>query len=160
MSSDKVGSDGESRDSLRQILLSREQFEMIFQVTHQLPNYQEERLIGEGLTPQGLEFLIDLLGSLQGLAERCARIRLIVVDAPTVDALETSTVEATSGGNAGELEAVGRLPKDLAALWPQILQFASKSLGERELFLRTGYNAGEVRDTIAALSCLSARPGD
>jgi hypothetical protein len=138
-------------NSSRQIILSREQFEAIYQVTIELRNYQEERLIREGMTAQKLDTLTDLVRSLREPAEQSSKVRIHVVESPIFDALATSGLEAELDESQTEWEAVGQLPEAIAVTWQSLLRFVVSSLGDREIFLRTGYDANEVSDAISAL---------
>jgi hypothetical protein len=151
MASSSASADEGDRSRRRQIILGPEQFEVIFQVTHQLPNYQEERLISEGMSPHGLDLLVELLGFLRGPAESSSRVRIWVAEVSDVDPLATIALEAGSESLEGEWVAVGRLPEAVAVVWQPLLRFVVSSMGERELFLRTGYRADEIDAAIDAL---------
>jgi hypothetical protein len=151
MSSSNTSAEASGRSPSQQIILSQEQFEVIFQLTHQLPNYEEERLVNEGMNPYGLDLLIELLDSLRGLVDRSSRVQIQVADVSAVDPLMTSAMEASSEGLEGEWVAIGRLPAAIAVVWQPLLRFVVSSLGERELFLRTGYRADEIDGAIDAL---------
>lgn len=138
-------------NSPRQIILSRQQFEVIYQVTIELDNYQEERLAKEGLTPWMLESLTDLVRYLRGPAEQSSKVRIRVVESPVVDALPFVGLQAGLGESENQWEAVGQLDATIAAAWQSLLRFVVSSLGDREIFLRSGYRADEVNAAIGAL---------
>jgi hypothetical protein len=151
MSSGSNAADCAGRRPWPQIILSSEEFEVIFQVTHQLPNCPEERLSREGMSPEKVDLLIEIINSLRSLAESSSKVRIQVVDAATVDPLATSTLESASQDAGSEWEAVGRLPESLASVWQSLLKFVVSWLGKRELFLRTGHTLNEVSAAIDAL---------
>lgn len=135
----------------RHILLSPRQFEVIFQVTIQLRNYQVERLNREGMTPRMLEFLSDLVRSIRSIADQSSMVRIQVVEGQTDGLPVTPVLELGPGRSGAQLEAVGQLPESIAEIWQSLLKFVISSLGDRELFLRTGYYSDEIDAAIKVL---------
>ncbi|WP_093146879.1 hypothetical protein [Saccharopolyspora antimicrobica] len=85
--SDEQGDRG-VRPPASTIVLSVDQFEVIFQVTHQLPNFQEARLIELGCTAADLQTLIGTLREIDVRVAGASRVCICLRD----DELET-TVE-------------------------------------------------------------------
>ncbi|HEX6467773.1 MAG TPA: hypothetical protein VF069_01660 [Streptosporangiaceae bacterium] len=151
MSYGNSGDDRASRASWSQIILKPKQFEVIYQITHELSNCPDERLDQEGMSPEGVAVLIECIDSLRSLVERSSMVRIRVIDEPNVDFQEFSALNPVSEYSRNEWEAVGELPQDIAAIWQQLLRFVVSWLGQRELFLRTGYSLNEVNAAIDEL---------
>lgn len=66
-------------------------------------------------------------------------------------ACTATAVEVNSEIPGGEWVTIGRLPEAVVVAWQPLLRFVVSSLGERELFLRTGYRADEIDAAINAL---------
>lgn len=136
----------------RVILLDLPQFEAIFQVVHQLPNFHPSRLADQGCTPADLDYLIAVVGSIQGILEGASRVRIIdsAEEAEGLSPTQASLVEVQEGGRS-VIEVQTIVPQRISALWQRLSEFVASSLGSRELALRTGYGQEEIRGAIGAL---------
>lgn len=103
------------------------------------------------MSQEKLDLLLEAIGSLRSIAERCSVVRIQITNDPAVDSFATSTLKPRSGGIENEWEAVGRLPEAVADVWQHVLKFVVSWLEQRELFLRTGYRSGETSAAIDAL---------
>jgi hypothetical protein len=141
--------DGLTDPHVRAIELTTKQFEVIFQVAHQLRNFPESRLASLGSTAVDLDYLIGLLGSINDHLEGHSRIRIDVSVADS-DASAAHLVERSGDGSpTGTL--CGILPWGIAARLRPLTEMVVSSLGPRELFLRTGYTFDEVREAMERL---------
>lgn len=128
--------------------MSSRQFEVIFQITHQLPNFQESRLEALGCTQADLDSLLAALGPIRDQADSSSRVHIDLYDPSDLTGIALADVRDDIGG-AG---ARGRLPLKLAVRWNSLAELVISALSPRELFLRTGYDFDEIRDAIAKLA--------
>jgi hypothetical protein len=134
------------------ILLSRQQFEVVFQVTHQILNFQESRLLGLGYTAHDLDLLIDSLGSINDRIEGCSRVRIDIIPKESTASLPQSIDAMGDEAHGGStMEVQGVLPLRIAVGWKSLTELVVSALGPRELFLRTGYNFDEVKEAIEGI---------
>lgn len=151
MFSDGQG-DRAARSPTSAIVLTVDQFEVIFQVTHQLPNLQESRLMELGCVAANLQ---TLLGVLREIDARMAGASLICIWLRD-DATETTVEVRNSSGEVNDVGAQGAdvmaaLPLRIGGRWYALAELVVSALGDRGLFLRTGYGSDEVRSAVAGL---------
>lgn len=119
-------------------LLTEEEFEVIFQVTKELPNMREDRLETAGMTIEDVRSLLAVL--------RVCRAEL------RSDSLVSIGVEAEgSANNPGNVVHV-TIPEPLASKWLPLTELVISALEDLgELWLRTGYRSDVIRDATALL---------
>jgi hypothetical protein len=151
MFSDKQGDRG-TRPPASVITLSVDQFEVIFQVTHQLPNFQESRLMELGCTAADLQTLIDALREIDARMAGASRVCIWLRDdeAETTAEVHIPSVEVNDVG-APSTEVMTTLPLRIGRRWYALAQLVVSALRSRELFLRTGHGADEVRAAVVGL---------
>ncbi|TGN72332.1 hypothetical protein E5083_30030 [Streptomyces bauhiniae] len=151
MFSDEQGDRG-ARPPASVIVLSVDQFEVIFQVTHQLPNFQESRLMELGCTAADRQTLIDALREIDARVAGASRVCIWLRDdeAESTVEVQISSGEVNDAG-APSTEVIATLPLRIGRRWYALAQLVVSSLGSRELFLRTGYGADEVRAAVVGL---------
>ncbi|MFD5098954.1 hypothetical protein [Streptomyces albidochromogenes] len=151
MFSDEQG-DRDARSLAAVIVLSVDQFEVIFQVTHQLPNFQESRLMELGCTAADLQTLIGALREIDARVAGASRVCIWLRD----DEAEITVEAQISSGEVNDVgapsaEVVANLPLRIGRRWYALAQLVVSALGSRELFLRTGYGSDEVQAAVAGL---------
>ena len=129
------------------IFLSPHQFEMIFQITYQLPNLQESRLEALGFSQTDLDRLLAALRRIRDRAGESSRVRIDICEGNGED---VDLDEA--GGGTAQAEIRVKLPHSLANRWNSLAELVISALSPRELFLRTGYDLSEIRSAIAELA--------
>ncbi|MEU8347317.1 hypothetical protein AB0C74_36935 [Spirillospora sp. NPDC048832] len=128
------------------IVLSVDQFEIIFQVTNQLPNFQESRLLELGCTATDLRKLVGALREIDARMAGAERVCIGLRDDEAELAVEVNDVGASGA------EVVAALPLRIGRRWYALAQLVISALGSRELFLRTGYGSDEVQAAVAGLA--------
>ncbi|MFE0346841.1 hypothetical protein [Streptomyces griseoluteus] len=151
MFSDEQG-DRDARPLAAVIVLSVDQFEVIFQVTHQLPNFQESRLLEVGCTAADLQTLIGVLREIDARVAGASRVCIWLRD----DEAEITVEVHISSGEVNDVgdpsaEVMAALPLRIGRRWYALAQLVVSALGSRELFLRTGYGFDEVQAAVAGL---------
>lgn len=134
------------------VVLSVDQFEVILQVTHQLPNFQESRLMEFGCTAADLQTLIGMLREIDARVAGASRVCIWLRDNET----EIPVGVGFSSGDANDADApssevMATLPSRIGGHWFALTQLVVSALGPRELFLRTGYGTDEVEAAVARL---------
>jgi hypothetical protein len=141
-------SDDRDGRQARALFLSSPQFEVIFQITHQLSNFQESRLEALGCSHTDLDSLLVALGPIRDQADTSSRVRIDLYD----DTDKTGLALEDVGADIDGAEAHGRLPREVAVRWKSLTDLVISALSPRELFLRTGYDLDVIRDAIARLA--------
>ncbi|AVH58230.1 MULTISPECIES: hypothetical protein [Streptomyces] len=151
MFSDEQGDRGASPPA-SVIVLSVDQFEVIFQVTYQLPNFQESRLMELGCTTADLQTLVGALREIDARVAGASRVCIWLRDDEAEFAVEVqiSSGEVNDVGAPGA-EVMATLPLRIGRRWYALAQLVVSALGSRELFLRTGYGSDEVQAAVAGL---------
>lgn len=133
------------------LLLSSADFEVIFQVTKEAPNLRDAQLTVAGMTSTEVTQLLFVLRSMRSHMKGAVRVR--------IDLEGEDTPGPANGGQedieSAEFEARGRIPATLASHWGTLMQEIIRVLGQRELYLRTGYKLDEIRSAIS--NALGAR---
>ncbi|MER8047491.1 hypothetical protein [Streptomyces sp. NPDC094032] len=151
MFSDEKGDPGASSPA-PVVVLSVDQFEVIFQVTHQLPNFQESRLMEIGCTVADLETLIGALREIDACVAGASRVCIWLRDDEAEIAVEVQMFSGETGDVAApSVEVRATIPLRIARRWYALAQLVVSALGYRELFLRTGFDSGEVQAAVAVL---------
>ena len=151
MFSDEQGGRG-AKPTASVIVLSVDQFEVIFQITNQLPNFPESRLMEFGCTAVDLQTLIDVLRDIDARVAGASRVCIWLRD----DEAEIAAgVQISSGGvndvGAPSAEVMATLPLRIGRRWYALARLVVSALGSRELFLRMGYEADEGRAAVVGL---------
>jgi hypothetical protein len=152
MSSDDEGQCG-PRSLPREFVLTVDQFEVLFQVTHQLPNFQESCLSDLGFTAADLQQLTTMLRGVDVRVSEASRVRILLCG----DEMESvAELVATKGevdeGDISPREVRATLPSRIAERWYELTRLVATALGSRELFLRTGYEPEEVEAAASILN--------
>jgi hypothetical protein len=133
-------------------VLEWEQFEVVFQLTVQMSWLPRERLSDYSLAQSEVERLANIVRGLRSSSAVSNYVRFDVLDAERTD-LFTVSLPAShlEDGNLGVV-AVAVVPARVVFDWANALEFFAFSwLGDRELFLRTGFHSGEAREAIDLL---------
>ena len=136
--------------SARTVCLASRDFEIIFQVTHQAPNFSESRLTALGCTSEDLDLLIAALGPMSKGAERSSEVCIEFYDEAAPD--RPAAARGMETDDPSDSTVRGRLPIRFVAQWNSLTKLVVSSLSPRELFLRTGYEFDEIRAALARLS--------
>lgn len=136
--------------------LSSDDFEVIFQVTKELHSLPAERLAQIGYSVgQGDE----LLAALRGVRIQAKDASIVEIDFADLDgkgAPPTTSGQSRADTNDGPTANVQlTIPRAMASKWQALTTAIVHTLGERELFLRTGYRVEEVQDSTRLLGALS-----
>ncbi|WP_162929151.1 hypothetical protein [Streptomyces sp. YIM 130001] len=136
----------------RSITLGVDQFEVIFQVTHQTVNLQESRPMEIGFTAAELQKLIDALRNVDAHVADASRvcIQLGGDEAEAPAGLRVLAGEA-DGAGASRSEVTAGIPSRIVKQWHALVQPIVSALGSRELFLRAGFGPDEVEAAVVGL---------
>jgi hypothetical protein len=128
------------------INLTRQEFEVAFQVSHQAANFQESRLSKLGVSLAELDALLSLLGSVRNRVAGAVDIQIRFRSDGDADL----GIDGHGTGSAGSPEdvIVVSVPRSWETRWRSILELAQSGLSEREMFLRTGYGREEVEEAV------------
>lgn len=132
------------------ITLPIQQFKVIYQVIKEIPNVAWERAPEE----LGSQEIIDQVLRVARSARRAAKdSEASMVEFTTPEAhLQSEEFSATVEHDNGVTIVHASATAGHLSLWPSIVDFISRSLGEREAFLRTGYTTVEISSATAHLS--------
>jgi hypothetical protein len=133
------------------------EFEMIFQVTKELRSLSGERLIEIGYGPTQVDYLLTALRVVRAHAEDVSIIQFDFNPGNIGEPLTTNPVLQSNvdPNDRPTVEVRMEIPWGIAADWYALANAIILALGERELFLRTGYSVDEVREAIRSLVRLS-----
>jgi hypothetical protein len=133
------------------ITIASAEFTVVLQLTHELPNMPPERLSANGFSNLDVEYLSGMMRAFRRISDQYAQVRFDIVDmegAGPCDDLSSNVHVEVCGS---EVVAVAALRREVASRWPNALDFVTSWLGDRELFLRTGFQLGEAREAIDLL---------
>lgn len=149
-SGDRSGREGGTQ--IRAIVLSVDQFEVIYQLAHQLLNFQESRLVEFECTNADLQKLIATLRQIDARTAEASRVRIILGDYGTENPAEVRFSVSEVDDSGGPRSVVwATLPSHIGGRLHALAQLVVSALGARELFLRTGYNPDEVKAAVREL---------
>jgi len=147
-----MNSDSRRDDNTGSIVLEWEQFEVVFQLTVQMSWLPHERLSDYSLAQSEVERLVNIVRVLGPSRSVYNYVRFDVLNAERADWLTGSLPAPHFEEEDLGVVAVVALPACVVSDWANALEFVAFSwLGDRELFLRTGFHSGEARDAIDLL---------
>jgi hypothetical protein len=147
-----MNSDSHSDDRPGRVLLDWEQFEAVFQLTVQMSWLPHERLSDYKLAQSEVDRLVDIVRGLRRSSGASNHVRFDVVDAEQAGWLAGSLLATRLEERDLGVVAVAVLPARVISEWASALEYVSSSwLGDRELFLRTGFHLSEAREAIDLL---------
>ncbi|GAA2412927.1 hypothetical protein GCM10010420_47980 [Streptomyces glaucosporus] len=141
----------------RSITLEIDQFGALFQVTYQVSEFPESRLLNTGCTADDLRSLITTLRSVRAKLEDASLVRLSLVSEGAGDVDRSASVKESGVGDESVREVGAAVPLRIAERWHDLARIAVDGLGPREVFLRTGYRPDEVDSMMAVLKSISPR---
>jgi hypothetical protein len=144
-------SDSVLDDMSDSIAIASAQFAVICQLTHEFPNMPPERLSAYGFSNSDVEYLTSMMRAFRRLADRYAQVRFDVIDMEGAGLRDHRSSDVNIEACGSEFVAVAALPREVASRWPHALDFVASWLGDRELFLRTGFHSGEAHEAIDLL---------
>jgi hypothetical protein len=131
------------------LVLNRHELDVIFQVTYDLSNFGESRLVERGCSESDLNALLLVLRALRDRATEQSTILIKVRDerlSSVADGLEEEVIS-------------GWIPKRIAQRWSSLAEIVTSGHSGRELFLRTGYEIDDIRRSLARLAELTIDEG-
>lgn len=131
------------------ITVASAEFAVVRQLTHELPNMPPRHLSAQGFSSSNVEYLSSMMRAFRRIDDQYAQVRFDVVDTEGSGLRGDPDVRIEARGS--EVVAVATLGREVASRWPHALDFVISWLGDRELFLRTGFNSGEAREAINLL---------
>ncbi|GAA2410964.1 hypothetical protein GCM10010420_44750 [Streptomyces glaucosporus] len=141
----------------RSITLDPDQFNALYQVTHQISEFPASRLLETGCTADDLRSLITLLRDVKDRLEGVSRIRLLLIPGEVGDVGRPASAEESGADGESVREVRAAVPLRLAERWHDLARIAVDGLGPREVFLRTGYRPEEVDSMMTVLESASPR---
>jgi hypothetical protein len=145
-------SSSSQEDPLHRVELSPDQLELIFQIVHQLENFDAPRLNNQVQERARLDYLVATVNSIRDLLADASMIQIFTTTDKSEDSGQGQSFLATVQREDRLLTEVRAfLKEDMFDQLQSLTQFAVSSLGQRELFLRTGYHPSEIEDAIRAL---------
>jgi hypothetical protein len=144
-------SDSMQDDMSDSITITLSQFAVIGQLTYELPNMPPDRLSAYGLSDSDVEYLTSMMRAFRRIDDQYAQARFDIVDTEDASLRGGRFGEVHIEAHGSELVAVATLRREVAAGWAEALDFVISWLGDRELFLRTGFHSGEARQAIVFL---------
>lgn len=124
-------------------------FEVIRQVTNEIPDFRGPKMSEQGWTYEIDRFLCALVRSLPRDLNPGSWIRISIVEDAGV--LPELPAKPELPLEAGE-EAVRYVPASICELWPRLLDVAWAGLGPLEARYRTGYREPEITGALAVLA--------
>jgi hypothetical protein len=142
------GSDSMQDDISDSITITPAQFAVVGQLTYELPNMPPDRLSAYGLSKVDVEYLTSMMRAFRRIDEQYAQARFDIVDTEDASLRGGRSADVHIEAHGNELVAVVALRREVAAGWSDALDSVTSWLGDRELFLRTGFHSGEAREAI------------
>lgn len=127
------------------------QFAVVGQLTFELPNMPPDRLSAYGLSGADVKYLTSIMRAFRRIDDRYTQARFDIVDTEDISLRDGRSPEVYIEAHGSELVAVAALRRQVATGWADALDFVTSWLGDRELFLRTGFHSGEARQAIVSL---------
>ncbi|MEU4647890.1 hypothetical protein [Nocardia fluminea] len=124
-------------------------FEIIRQVTTEIPNFRGPLMSEQGWTYEIDRFLCGLVRSIPRDLNSGSWVRISIVE--DTDLLPEVPPKPELPLGAGE-EAVRYVPRNICELWPRLLNVAWVGLGPLEARYRTGYREPEITDALATFT--------
>lgn len=143
---------GSILDSMKDsTMITSAEFAVVRQLTHELPNMPPERLSAYGFSNSDVEYLGGMMRALRRINEQYYQVRFDLIDSEGVGLRGDPSPDVHIEGYGSEMIVVVALRREVASRWPHALDFVTSWLGDRELFLRTGFHSGEAREAIDLL---------
>lgn len=117
------------------------EFEIIFQVMKEAPNFSEDRLQAAGCSDADLRLMMSLLRPIDRRPVRARDVCFEFSDGDLPNSLEDLSSEHVRC----------RLPRRFAQWWRPVAELITLASSPRELFLRTGYQFEQIRSMVARL---------
>jgi hypothetical protein len=131
--------------------IERAQFAAVCQLTFELPNMPLDRLSAYGLSGADVKYLTSIMRAFRRIDDEYNQARFDIVDTEDISLRDDSSPEVHIEVHGIELVAVAVLRRQVAVGWAGALDFVTSWLGDRELFLRTGFHSSEARQAIISL---------
>ena len=145
------GSDSALDNMNHSIKIASAEFAVVRQLTHELPNMPPERLSSNGFSNSDMAYLSSMMRAFRRISDQYAQVRFDIVDMEGAGPCDDFSPEVHVEVCGSEVVAVAALRREVASRWPNALDFVTSWLGDRELFLRTGFQSGEAREAIDLL---------
>jgi hypothetical protein len=128
-------------------------FEVVFQVTKEASNLRDVQLTEVGLTFEDTQELLGVLRMMRDQKEDGAGVRIDLNRGDVTDSARDLSIRVQDAISVQDTEPDihARLSVILAARWHTLLEKIIAVLGERELYLRTGFDVKTIRDKITVL---------
>jgi hypothetical protein len=136
----------------RFVSLDMATFRVIFQLTKELPNLPQRGLAEAGLTSSYADEILQFARALRIEAPEDAVVRLFVDDVQEVQFTCRLLPPGEISDRVGEKTRNAIVSRTFIDRWKSSLGEVARWLDGRELFLRTGYEVGEVAAAIRAFS--------
>ena len=127
------------------------QFAVVGQLTFELPNMPPDRLSAYGLSGADVKYLTSIVRAFRRIDNEYTQTRFDIVDTEDMSLRDGRPPEVHIEAHGSELVAVAAMRRQVAAGWADALDFVTSWLGDRELFLRTGFHSGKARQAIVSL---------
>ena len=121
-------------------------FEIIRQITNEIPDFRGPLMVEEGWTYEIDRFLCGVVRSLPGDLTPGSSVRISIVEDSEMLPEIPRKPELPLG--TGE-EAVRNVPRHIGRVWPLLLGVAWEGLGPLEARYRTGYREAEITSALA-----------
>jgi hypothetical protein len=135
-----------------ELVLDSRDFEVLFQVSKELPNLADFRLESLCLTRDDVRGFVGNLRDLRVAPVGQKRVKILVSELARVSRIRSERDPNVSG----EQLALSQL----VTAWASWLGVVVEALGERELFLRTGFEREQVMQVIDRLQSDGILPGE
>lgn len=133
--------------------IGSDEFEVIFQITKEIYSLPGERLLEVGYPPAVAGYLLAALRAVRGRMENASFVQFYFVPEVNCDYQVPPVAQLRANPRDSSPTDISiDIPLAAAIDWHALASEIASSLGEREVFLRTGYSVEEVRGALHALT--------
>ncbi|MGW0808179.1 hypothetical protein [Nonomuraea sp. NPDC002799] len=143
----------------KSVQLTAKEFKVIFQVTKELHILPAVYLRSVGWRAEDIMHLQRLLWSIRGRMEGISYVRIDFQEVVDEDFPLPPSISEVDRGEGVVKRVVSVFPCRLRLGWKELVEAGVSVLGERELFLRAGYEPSEVLEAARRLSPDAAGAG-
>lgn len=135
--------------------LSATDFSVVRQLTYELSNVAQDELQAIGWTADTKQFLKNLMYSVSRELEEPKQVQLAIREIDSHTAAELNAKRRSAELNDPEAPITRTIPESIVNIWLTSLRIAWQHLGPLEGRYRTGYDAHEIENALAAVEVMA-----